>query len=89
MNIPQAALPMYERLRAEVLSGLARPDGLTAIVYHGMLHGLALILTEIVSETSPSTAPTLTAEGVPLDQKLLRLLVNMVLESESQVTHVY
>ena len=89
MNIPQAALEIYERVRAEVLSGLARPDGLTAIVHHGMIHGLTLILIGNVAEISPSTSPAPDTDGAPLCGELLRLLVNMVLESESQVTHVY
>jgi hypothetical protein len=47
MNLSPAALPLYEQLRAEVLNGQARPQGLAAIVYHGMLRGLAVILADV------------------------------------------
>jgi hypothetical protein len=89
MSIPPAALPTYERLRAEVLNGQARPEGLTAVAYHGMLRGLALILTELIPEVPPSAASAPVAEAVPLDREFLRLLANMVLQSQSQVMHVY
>jgi hypothetical protein len=89
MSVPAAALPTYERLRAEVLNGQARPEGLTAVAYHGMLRGLALILTELVLEVPSATAPTPAAEAVPLDREFLHLLANMVLQSQSQVMHVY
>jgi hypothetical protein len=89
MNVPPAALPTYERLRAEVLNGQARPDGLTAIAYHGVLRGLALILTDLVPEVPPPAASAPVGEAVPLDREFLRLLANMVLQSQSQVMHVY
>jgi hypothetical protein len=89
MNVPSAALPTYERLRAEVLNGQARPEGLTAVVYHGMLRGLALILTEVAPQVLSPAALGPVAEAVPLDREFLRLLANMVLLSQSQVVHVY
>jgi hypothetical protein len=89
MSVAPAALPTYERLRAEVLNGQARPEGLTAVAYHGMLRGLALILTEPVPEAPSSATSAPLAEAVPLDREFLRLLVNMVLQSQSQVMHVY
>ena len=89
MSVPTAALPTYERLRAEVLNGQARPAGLTAVAYHGMVRGLALILTEVTPEVLSPAAPAPVAEAVPLDRKFLRLLANMVLQSQSQVMHVY
>lgn len=89
MNVPSAALLTYEQLRAEVLTGQARPDGLAAMVYHGMIRGLAMILTEPTPEarSSPPQAPP--PEGVSLDRELLRLIANMVLQSQSEVMHVY
>ena len=89
MSIPPAALPTYERLRAEVLNGQARPEGLTAIAYHGMLRGLALILTELIPEVPPPAVSAPVAEERPLDREFLRLLANMLLQSQSQVMHVY
>lgn len=89
INVPPAALSTYERLRAEVLNGEARPEGLTAIAYHGMLRGLALILTEPAAEPLLPQNPAAAFQGVQLDRDLLRLLANMVLQSQSQVIHVY
>jgi len=89
MSVPPAALPTYERLRAEVLNGQGRPEGLTAVAYHGMLRGLTLVLTELVPEVPPPAVSATVAEAVPLDREFLRLLANMVLQSQSQVMHVY
>jgi hypothetical protein len=88
ISVSPAALSTYERLRAEVLSGQARPEGLTAIVYHGLLRGLSVILTEAPADIARAPeAPAL--EARPLDRELLRVLTNMVLQSQSQVKHVY
>jgi hypothetical protein len=54
-----------------------------------MLRGLALILTEVVPETPSPAAPTTVVEALPLDREFLRLLANMLLQSQSQVMHVY
>jgi hypothetical protein len=88
MNVPPAALATYETLRAEVLGGQARPAGLAAVIYHGMLRGLAVILTEV-------TLPAVSAPRAPasdfssVDPDLLRLVANMVLQLQSQVNHAY
>jgi hypothetical protein len=89
MNVPSAALLTYEQLRAEVLNGQARPVGLAAMVYHGMIRGLAVILTEPTPEVRPSPFQVSPPEGVSLDRELLRLIANMVLQSQSEVMHVY
>jgi hypothetical protein len=82
-------LVTYEKLRADVLNAAARPEGLAAVVYHGMLHGLRVILTETSPSTPSLLPPALAVEPGHLDQDLLRLIANMVLQSQSQVTHVY
>lgn len=87
--MPPQALSTYEQLRAEVLNGQARPQGLTAVAYHGMVRGLALILTEVAPAPPLAPEPALLAEGMPLDRELLRLLANMVLQSQSEMQHVY
>ena len=88
MSVPAQALCTYERLREQVLSGEAHPEGLSAILYHGMLRGLTVILTAPPAEL-PGAAETATFEAAPLDREFLHLLVNMVLKTQSQVTHVY
>ena len=72
MSVRPDALPTYERLRAEVLNGQARPEGLTAVAYHGMLRGLALILTEPFPEIPSPAVSAPVAEAVPLDRELDR-----------------
>jgi hypothetical protein len=84
-----AALSIYEGLRAEVLNREARPVGLTAIAYHGMVRGLMLMMTEVTAEPYLPSEPVPFSEAVTLDRELLRLLANMVLQSQSQVMHVY
>jgi hypothetical protein len=75
-------------LRSEVLCGQARPDGLGAIVYHGLIHGLSLLSQTIPeSATSVATAPSL--PNVRTDPEFLHLLANMVLRTHAGVTHVY
>jgi hypothetical protein len=78
----------YEVLRAEVLCGRARPEGLGAVVYHGMIQGLKLLCTSGTSIASP-TAPPFGTLPITQDRELLRLLANMVLETQSEITHVY
>jgi hypothetical protein len=88
MSVPAHAVSTYERLREQVLSGESRPEGLAAIVYHGMFRGLAVILSETPAEgTRPTPLPAL--EALPVDREFLRVMVNMVLQSQSQVMHVY
>lgn len=79
---------MYERLRAEVLGGQARPDGLGAVVYHGLIEGMTLLGSSPARRADP--APCASAQPmVPHDRELLRLLTNMVLQTQSEVMHVY
>lgn len=89
MTVSSAALPTYEQLRTEVLSGNIRPEGLAAIAYHGMVRGLAVILAELAATTPSSPSSWLPSNEASLDRDLLRLIVNMVLQSQSQVMHVY
>ncbi len=89
MIVPPAALLTYEQLRARVINGQPYPEWLTAIVYHGMLRGLAVILTEAAPNVASLPLQACASEGVSFDRELLRLIANMVLQSQSQVMHVY
>jgi hypothetical protein len=77
----------YELLRAEVLRGQARPEGLGAIVYHGLVEGLKLLCAS--TPRSGSSAQQATPPQIAHDRELLRLLANMVLQTQSEVMHVY
>jgi len=72
-----AALLTYEQMRAEVLNGQARPDGLAAMVYHGMIRGLAVILSEPTPEARSSPSKYRFRSGVTRSGAL-RLIANMV-----------
>src|SRR3972149_3382740 len=53
-RLPQAAAATYETLRAEVLSGRGRPEGLAALRFHGMVQGLVLLLTAPAQPVAPT-----------------------------------
>jgi hypothetical protein len=89
MNIPPAALLTYEQLRARVMNDQPYPEGLAAIVYHGMARGLAVILTEAAPNVASSPPQECASEGDSFTRELLRLIANMVLQSQSEVMHVY
>jgi hypothetical protein len=71
-----------------VLQGVARPDGLGAVVYHGMLDGLALLMpfTVIPSVRQPPMSQVPSVRG---DRRLVSLLANMVLQTHLEVKHAY
>jgi hypothetical protein len=75
-------------LRADVLCGQARPDGLGAVVYHGMLDGLAVLMSvaapHVACHSPPDAIP-----GIRGDRTFLRLMANMILQTQSEVKHVY
>lgn len=60
-------------LRAEVLQGQARPEGLGAAIYHGhhRWSGVAVFIEHLQSRSS-------TAQPIARDRELLPLLANMV-----------
>ena len=83
----------YEQLRAGVLLGQARPEGLAAVVYHGLLGGLKAI--DAMVRTPSAVKPAVSAgirpapASAPTDPALLRLLTNMVLRYTQESTHVF
>jgi hypothetical protein len=83
-----AALQAYETLRTEVVAGRARPEGLCAVVHHGLLRGVALLLS---SHASADAALPCHAAPAPFtqDREFLHLVANMVLQTQSEVSHVY
>jgi hypothetical protein len=89
MTVPPASLLTYERLRARVINSQPYPEGLAAIVYHGMARGLAVMLTEPAANVRSSPLQVSAPEGSSFNQELLRLIANMVLQSQSEVMHVY
>jgi hypothetical protein len=90
--LPAQAASAYERVRADVMAGQARPDAVGAIVFHGMWQGLGVLL-ETPASPSPQPLPTVSPlrAGAPTgtpDRQLVRLLADMVLAlHSSEVIH--
>lgn len=80
---------MYEALRTTALYGGGIRSGLTAVIYHGMLHGLMLIATESAPIQQRPAIHTPTLPSLTIDKALVRQLANMVLQSQAEVMHVY
>ena len=79
----------YEHLRGAVLRAQARPEGLAAVTYHGLLGGLKVICA--MAAPAPTSLPTpAAAPGAAsvTDPALVRLLANMVLLYQQEVSHV-
>lgn len=79
----------YERLRAAVLRAQGRPEGLAAVTYHGLLGGLKVICAMAAPAATSLPAPA-AAPGAAsaTDPALVRLLANMVLFYQQEVSHV-
>ena len=84
------AVQTYETLRGQVLQGGARPDGLGAIVFHGMWDGLVGLLS---TTPSPSISSPAISDSTPVpvahDPQLVRLLANMLLLTQSKDEYAY
>jgi len=80
----------YEHLRGAVLCAQARPEGLAAVTYHGMLGGLKVICTAATPASTTWSVPAATTAAPPslIDPALVRLLANMVLLHQQEVSHV-
>jgi hypothetical protein len=86
--VPPSAALLYETLRRAVLSGHARPDGVGAIVYHGLVQGLTL-LSQVSTTPESLMATSLPLPDMRTDSTFLHLIANMVLRTHAGVTHVY
>jgi hypothetical protein len=78
-------------VRADVLSGQARPDALGAFAFHGMWHGLRVLnSTPKATPHSPVAPPARPAAATgTLDRQLVRLLADMVLATQLEVQHAH
>ena len=75
-------------MRAEVLSGRGRPEGLAALRFHGMVQGLLLLLKGATQPVA-STPKLESVKPVQRDGELVRVLANIVLRTHSELAHVY
>lgn len=87
--LPAHAAQAYEELRAQVARGQAHPDGLGAIVFHGMWYGLSVLQQTPSAPTLPSADGASRSSPVTQDPQLVRLLANMVLLTQSKEEYAY
>ena len=73
----------------EVLLRRTRPEGIGAVIYHGLLQGVALLCSAPDRERPLACNPSQAPRSPVLENDLLRLLTNMVLQTQSEVMHVY
>lgn len=82
----------YESLRGAVLLSQARPEGLAAVVYHGLFSGLDIVCRQPAAATGGLGLASVRADpavdGSTADPALVRLLANMVLFCQQEVSHV-
>jgi hypothetical protein len=72
-----------------VIDGTPRPDGAAALRYHGMLHGLPLLIEAATTRNAHSPRHEPAAHSTQPDGELVRLLANLVLRTHSELAHVY
>lgn len=82
----------YESLRRAVLLSQARPEGLAAVVYHGLFSGLDVVCRQPAAAMGGSGMTNIRAGpavgGSTAGPALVRLLANMVLFCQQEVSHV-
>ncbi len=87
--LPAHATQAYEGLREQVVREQARPDGLGAVVFHGMWCGLSVLLQTSPTTPLPSASAPHSPSPVAHDHQLVRLLANMVLLTQSKEEYAY
>jgi hypothetical protein len=74
-----------------VLGGQVRPDALGAFAFHGMWHGLQVLLSAAQAPSQASIvspSPPATLSSTP-DRQLVCLLADMVLATQLEVRHAH
>jgi hypothetical protein len=79
----------YEALRDALIEGAPCPEGTAAIRYHGMLHGLPMLVMAPATRDAPSSRGEERVDALPASDELVRLLANFVLRTHSELAHVY
>jgi hypothetical protein len=87
--LPANAAQAYEELREQVVHEQVRPEGLGAIVFHGMWCGLSVLLQ--TASTTPLSSASAPRSPSPMthDPELVHLLANMVLLTQSKEEYAY
>ena len=72
----------------EVVAGRARPEGFCAVVHHGLLRAVTLLLSSQASADATLPCPAAPTHFIQY-REFLHLVANMVLQAHSEVSHVY
>lgn len=87
--MPAATVAAYEQLRTQYVRGEASAVGIGAIVFHGLLRGMEIVLEEVAPEPLGSVPRATPASPFTPDPALVRILANMVLQAHAEVHHVF
>jgi len=85
-RLPSSSVALYETLRSDFSLGRACREGLTALRFHGMWQGLKVLLE--AKSVAAAASQQLTTPPSRSDTQFVRLLANLVLHAQSEVTHV-
>ena len=85
--MPEDAVQAYEALRLTVIQGQPRGAGVAALRFHGMWEGLMMLTRPMATPVPAAVAAARPA--VRLDDQFVRLLANLVLRTQTELTHVY
>ena len=76
-------------MRNQILQGDAKPQGLSVILYHGVLRGLQILAMKPINQFFSAEKQETSEHIAPLDTDLIRLLANIILHKQSEIMHVY
>jgi hypothetical protein len=85
----RATVAAYEALRTAVIDGAPRPEGVAALRYHGMLHGLPMLAETAATQSTPAPGHEPVAYPLQADGEFVRLIASLVLHTHSELVHVY
>ena len=85
----QASIAAYETLRNAVRDGLPGREGSAAIRFHGMLHGLHMLIQTAAPQDGHPPRDLAAADSLPTGNEFIRQLANLVLRTHSELAHVY
>jgi hypothetical protein len=84
-----ATVAAYEALRTAVIDGTPRPEGAAALRYHGMLHGLPMLVETVRPRDAHAPGHESVAHSLQPNGEFVRLLASLLLHTHSELVHVY
>jgi hypothetical protein len=72
-----------------VIDGTPRPEGAAALRYHGMLHGLPMLVETATTRNAHAPGHEPVAHPLQPNGEFVRLLASLLLHTHSEFVHVY